>query len=135
MDEATLESEIERLAALFTQRSGLTLENLPARGRQGDGPYYYVEGEVAVLEHRERGAVNHSRATTSADELLWWVFDGAVSMAAFARERTTARSGADPRRAWFPQWVELMGLLEPSWADRTRRHIAELLEIAPFHDH
>ena len=133
MDEEALEREMARRCAVLAERSGLSVPPLPRRGEQGEGEYFHVvDGEIR-LEHRERGRVSHVRVTTDPEEFLWWVFDDATSQMAHLEARAVQTHG-DARRAWFPRWVEVIGLLDPAWAARTEEHIEDLLARAPFHD-
>lgn len=109
---------------------------LPTRPtHNGDAHVEIVDGRLEYVV-TERGAELQRRVAQDADELLYWLFDDVTATLAW-HERSSwwARlRGHDPRRRKFRAQVALLARLDPAWAERKRRHHAEVLARHPFRD-
>ncbi|MFY2762564.1 Imm63 family immunity protein [Arenimonas sp. MALMAid1274] len=109
---------------------------LPTRPtNNGDAHVERLDGALHYVV-TERGAELHRRVARDEDELLYWLMENVTwSLSNRMRQPWLSRLlGRDPRRHRFATHVKLLETLDPSWADRRRRHHAELLERYPFRD-
>lgn len=91
-----------------------------------DGRYHFVVCE--------RGLELERRSTSDLDELLYWVFGSATFSMAVDFEVAHRRDHEDARRQVFDRQRELLIKLNPDWAIRRDREVAEILANHPFND-
>jgi len=128
---AELRARVEALAAV----ADVPADHLPTYGRSAD--YARPHLEVDSAYHWvvvERGQEFERRTTRDPDELLYWVFDAAISEGAGKWELAHRVPGLDTRRGRFARQLELMGRLDPRWRDRLAARLDAVLARHPYRD-
>ena len=128
----TIRDDFVRLtAALDAHASCKVFDDSPtdngkAHAEQRGGTFAYVV--------TERGQELERRETRDPDELLYWLVSDVARDAAQRYEGNHRQPGADFRRLYFQQHVELLSQLRPEWGERTRQEYERVLERHPFSD-
>lgn len=109
---------------------------LPTYGRSEDfaRPHIEVSGQTYHYVVVERGEELQRKTTEDINELLYWIFKSVVFELAVKYELQHRIDSQDSRRAAFAKEIELMGLLDASWASQIKREIDEILVRYPFSD-
>jgi len=101
----------------------------------GDGtPHLEVVNDKFNYVVTERNVEFSRRATSSVDELLYWIMKGVVSKMAMEFELNNRVVGQDFRRLYFSKMIDLLGRLSPSWRGKVKEEIEEILERSPYVD-
>lgn len=130
---AQLERWVDRLAEVAGRRPA----QVPEFGTYGDFGALFInlhdDGSFS-LEAWERGKPVFQRYTADLDELMYWIVDYLAHQLAFdkARMRPEYSEVPDPRRLWFPEWQRYVAAVNPVWAERTERYIADVLARSPY---
>ncbi len=132
---AEIQAEVERLAAVIDAPPGL----LPTFGTSRHGVHAEIEmhGEDSLQMSwvvRERGEERERHTTLDLDELLYWVFRAVTSSMASQWEVAHRVEGQDFRKLMFTKEFELLGTLNPSWAERRRAELGDLVREAGLLD-
>ena len=91
-----------------------------------DDGYHYVV--------TERGTEPERRITADEDEMLYWLLSYVIFDLASGLELKNRVKGQSFRRLLFAKELELMGCLNPSWAERKSREIEAVLAKHPYDD-
>lgn len=91
-----------------------------------DGNYHYVT--------TERGYEFGRKITSNPDEVAYWVLKSAILDMAIKYELNNRVINSDSRRLIFKKEMELMQILDPSWANSLREEIEQTLEESPYDD-
>lgn len=99
----------------------------------GDAHVEWIDGQFHYVV-TERGAELHRRVAQDEEELLYWLFDDTTAAMAYRTRPSwwTRLRGGDPRRYRFAMHEALLHKLDPAWAQRKRRHHADVLQRYPF---
>jgi hypothetical protein len=129
-------SEIEALVAELAARIDAPASALPTYGRTEDGarPHVAVHGGAYHYVIVERGIEQDHRRTPALDELLYWIFADVTHQLAFAYELHHRVAGQDCRRLAFAKQLELMGRVDPAFAQRLDGEIQRVLRRHPYDD-
>ena len=122
------------MAAVAARLGGVRPSDLPTfENRDGGYPFIRIEGDRLVYLAHERGRETMRQETSDLDELLWFVFHDVTREVASRRPgKWWIRAKRDPRRRWFPRWIELMTELDPAWGERTRAYVDGVLARNPY---
>ncbi|WP_284617978.1 Imm63 family immunity protein [Aquabacterium humicola] len=128
--------QIEARVAALAARIDAPAAALPTYGRTRDGAHPHIEVHGGAYHYVvvERGIEQEHRRTPALDELLFWIFDDVSSQMAFAHELRHRIAGQDCRRLAFAKKLELMGRLDPAYAERAGREITAVLARHPYRD-
>jgi Immunity protein 63 len=135
MEFATLpeiKAEIDSRAALL----GASANMLPTYGVSRDFGYPHIEVDSAGYHYVvvERGQELKRITTPQLDELLYTVFESIAFSLAGRYEVNHRIKGEDCRRLMFGYQVELLAMLDPTWAARCAAKHRQILEKNPFQD-
>ena len=129
---ADIQSKVNDLASKLHAPANL----LPTYGRSDDGarPHIEVDARAYHFVVVERGQELERFTTGDIDHLLMRIFSTVTSPLSYTYEHAHRIPGQDIRRMAFSRQIELMGMLDPEWAEYERRRHAEILARHPFND-
>jgi hypothetical protein len=111
-----------------TQRSVQTI-----RTDDGSPHVEFVDGKYNYVV-TERGSEFQRKIARDEDELLYWLMADVVTGVSLQFELENRIPGQDSRRQWFAKSIELLGRLDPKWAERKESEYQVVLELHPFRD-
>src|SRR5688572_25731118 len=113
---------------------GAPAKSLPTFGSSEDFARPHIEaiGECSHYVVVERGQELDRKSFTDDAALLEQVFDGVTFEMACDFELRNRRANEDSRRQLFAKKLELLGRLNPEWANRERARLQEILRRNPF---
>lgn len=119
-EEVALEAEIARLGAIIDAPAStlITFDN-----RDGACPFVRVVDGEFHWQANERGQIVEHRVAADRDELLYWAFADTTREMAYG----PAVAGEQQRVTVWRRQFELLHRLDPRWAQRQRRELAESL--------
>ncbi len=97
-------------------------------------PYVKVENNKFFYSASERGYLIFEKETADLDEVLYFLFDRITTTMSTDYELKHRVHGRDSRRKIFAKQIELLGQINPMWAERCKKEIAAVLESSPFDD-
>ncbi|MHA6878503.1 Imm63 family immunity protein [Ralstonia pseudosolanacearum] len=101
----------------------------------GDGtPHLELKNGEFHYVIAERGLEFSRRKTTDLDNFLYWFFEAICSRFSFEYELHHRIVGQDQRRIAFAKRIELMNLINPTWAAKAQDDISSILVSSPYND-
>ena len=129
--------DVRNMVCEFASKIDAPHETLPTFGSSVDFGHPHIEINSAGYHFVviERGKELERRTTHDLDELLYWIFESVTSGLAVSYELQHRISSQDCRRLIFARQLELLRLLNPTWADRRQEKNRSILQQHPFNDH
>ncbi|MEI9962246.1 MAG: Imm63 family immunity protein [Limisphaerales bacterium] len=127
-----IKNEIERLALLIGAPNNL----LPTYGRSEDfaRPHIEIDNRGYHYVVIERGIELKRITTSDLDELLYHVFQSVTFDLAIHYELAHRIENQDCRRIGWENQLELLGNLSPSWQQRRKVQLENILKEHPYND-
>ncbi len=127
-----IQTEVDNLVRIIYAQT----EELPTYGFSRDfgHPHIEVDGRGYHYVVVERGEELQRRTTSNLDELLFWIFESITFDMAFRYAAENRIEGRDRRRIGFAKEEELLGLLNPQWAEKEKEIHTDILKMHPFDD-
>ena len=129
---AEIQQQVEDAATLI----GAPTNGLPTYGRSDDfgRPYVEVMGRTYYYRAGERGHQIRKWVTQCSRELFYWIFRDVRGSMAGHWESQHRIPHQDSRRLVFRKQLELLGQIDPSYAEQRAREIEEILTRYPYDD-
>ncbi len=127
---ADIQTSIRRIARRISAPPALLPETVPSAW---GAPHI----EVDRLYHFvvcERGLELERRSSPALDDLFYWIFQSVTFSMASDCELALRKPHEDSRRQLFTRQLDLMNTLNPTWSNRLRDELAEIVAAYPFSD-
>ena len=128
--------DIRRATNRLARKIGAGPSLLPtyASSDHSGRPHFEFDGEAYYYVICERGEEYDRKRTLDPKEVLLWAFDSVTSNLAFAFELENRVSRQDSRRIAFAKQIELLEILDESWAKAVSEQHLWILAEHPFDD-